>query len=196
MAATRSYCETANPPHRLAPHSAGREMFSGPSLQAAFVRLTGHRLAARDCQGNRRPCASKCHAAFRASRAAPPAHYKLRSVSKVLRALKSAGRCEESQLDLCQPNFQRGAPDVTGCNHFRFNHGIHGMDTNQYLAQSTQRLWSLSKKKTSRTSRTSRELKRFAPYSTCFYMFYTAKSNPLFRVFSVFRGLIENGCTQ
>ena len=49
------------------------------------------------------------------------------------------------------------------------NHGIHGMDTNQYLAQSSRRsrrLWSLSKKKLRGRKRTSRELKRFAPYST------------------------------
>ena len=75
-------------------------------------------------------------------------------------------------IDLWQLNFQRGAPDDTGCNHFQLNHEIHQtheMDTNQYLAQSpqsAQRLWSLSKK-TSRTSRTSRELKRFAHISSC-----------------------------
>ena len=54
-------------------------------------------------------------------------------------------------------------------------HQTHEMDTNLYLAQSSQRsqrLWSLSKK----TSRTKANFARAKKIRTLFYTFYTAKN--------------------
>ena len=75
------------------------------------------------------------------------------------------------------------------------------MDANQFLTQrrndaerNFERLWSLSKKplrlRDSAFSALKQKTIRALFYT--FYMFYTAKSNPRFRVFSVFRGSQSN----